>query len=144
MCGLNVYKCHSCNHEDPTSAELVADAATGNGGSSQLGSCCGTQLTGHSSPAVPHRGKLLLSEPAGSWPAELWGLLCLEVINYAIWQGNTTRFIAESATDGPERKTQICREIRRRRASKAMGDDVCRGSGEGKDPWLGSEALTLL
>ena len=61
----------------------------------------------------PH-GKLLLSEPAGSQPVEQWGPLCLEAINYAIGQGNTTRFIAESATDGPERKTGLCTEMAKR------------------------------
>lgn len=40
--------------------------------------------------------------------------MCLEVINFAIWQGDTARFIAESATDGPERKTQIRAEMSKR------------------------------
>lgn len=62
---------------------------------------------------MSHHSKPLFSEPAGPQPEEQWGPLCPEVINYAIWQGNTTRFIAESAADGPERKTQICTEMQR-------------------------------
>lgn len=81
-------------------------------------------MTGYSSQAMPHHGQLLLDEPAGSEPEEQWGPLCLEVINYAIWQGNTTRFIAESATDGPERKTQLCAEMSKRLHPR-LRDGVC-------------------
>lgn len=59
----------------------------------------GELVEGVGSPGWPHLSKLLLSEPAGSQPAEQWDPLCLEVINYAIWQGKATRLIAEGAAD---------------------------------------------
>ena len=49
---------------------------------------------------------------------------CLEVINYTIWQRNTTRFIAESATDGPESKTRISAEMSKC-WPRTVGDGVC-------------------
>ena len=94
-------------------------------GFNQLGSCRGSWATGYSSQTLPHHCKSLLAEPAGPSPEEQGGGPgCLEVINYTIWQRNTTRFIAESATDGPESKTRITAEMSKC-WPRTVGDGVC-------------------
>lgn len=125
----------SCHCKDPAPAKLVADAAVENrqgvggwGGLQPTWALLGSgelaKQARHSGCTMPCHGQLLLCEPAGSGPAELWGLLCLEVINYAIWQGNAVRFTAESATDGPERKNTDPHGDRKVLASQTTGGDA--------------------